>query len=81
MRTNKKRASLQSILIVPNTRFPTLILLLLRKLPAKGTQLILIDYYLREKPTGPHNFVHLVPTDLTKDVNSDPKIASAIIRN
>ena len=81
MRTNKKRASLQSILIVPNTRFPKLILLLLRKLPAKGTQLILIDYNLREKPTGPHNFVHLVPTDLTKDVNSDPKIASAIIRN
>ncbi|PFX28559.1 hypothetical protein AWC38_SpisGene6728 [Stylophora pistillata] len=31
-----------------------------RKLPAKETQLILIDYYLRERPTGPHNCVHLV---------------------
>ena len=34
----------------------------------------MIDCYLAEKPTGPHNLAHL-------DANSDLKIASAIILN
>ena len=64
MLTNKKkknRTSLQSISIVSNTRFRKLVLLLLRKLPARETQLTLIDCYSPEKPTGLHNYAHLIP--------------------
>ena len=48
-----------------------------------STQLTLIDCYLPEKPTGPHNvnFAHLVLTVLIKGANLDLKIASAIILN
>ena len=61
--------------------FLKLVLLLLIKLLVRGTQLILIDCYLPEKRTGPHNYAHLVLTVLTKGANSDLKIASAIILN
>ena len=42
---------------------------------------ILIGCYSPEKPIGPHNYAHLILMVLTKDANSDPKIASAIILN
>ena len=57
----KKRTSLQSISIVSNTRFLKLVLFLLRKLPARETQLTLIDCYSPEKPTELHNYAHLIP--------------------
>ena len=57
----KKRTSLQSISIVSNTRFLKLVLFLLRQLPARETQLTLIDCYSPEKPTGLHNYAHLIP--------------------
>ena len=47
----------------------------------RATQLTLIDCYLPLKPTGLHNYAHLVLTVLTKGANSDLKIASAIILN
>ena len=53
----------------------------LSKLPARGTQLILIDCYIPEKTTGLHSYAHLILTVLTKDANSDLKVASAIILN
>ena len=77
----KKRVSLQSISIVPNTWFLKLVLLLLRKLLARGMQLILINCYSQEKPIGPLNCAHLILTVSTKDANLDLKIASAIILN
>ena len=47
----------------------------------KENKLTLTDCYLPEKPTGPHNYAHLVLTVLIKGANLDLKIASAIILN
>ena len=56
-----------------------IVLLNIEKITSQGPgmQLILIDCYSPEKPTGPHNYIgvyaHLILTVLTKDANSNPK--------
>ena len=71
MLTNKKNVSLQSISIVPSTWLLKLVLLLLRKLLARGMQLILINCYSQEKLIGPLNCAHLILAVSKNDANLD----------
>ena len=79
MLTNKKTCELAVHFNCIEHDISELVSLLQRKLPVRATQLTLIDCYLPEKPSGPHNYARLVLTVLTKGANSDLKIVSAII--